>query len=218
MDYFDLEDDNEDEAFDLQGAFDDNDTDSADNQLADFDSFGDNANSNDNSVSTKGIAKFAIIGGVVIFIVAIVFIGMTNKAKNGDKGASTETDTVVMDETPVTNRTFEQESAGSTIPDENTVSGKDEWIELDREIVKFDKNVESTMTITSIKFYASIKSEDSIGVKCSVSGNISGLVGTYSADIAYSKGLRLKIGSVNKVTYSIGELNGKLLVDNIELK
>lgn len=209
MGYFDMENNFEEDGLNSESSFDMNDLpeNSGNEHQAeriDFESY--NQDLTEDNITHKSIAKFAIIGGIVILAVALLFIGVTNKKKASNKQVSTPKQQQV-----------ESNNNDKTV-ESNEVLRTDNWVELtEAEAVEFNGTVESTLTVTSIKYYASQKSDGSIEVKSTVTGNISGLIGTYTMDISYSKGLRVRLGNQLKVKYSIASMNNKTVIDNLVL-
>ena len=166
--------------------------------------------------------------GIVLVIgvigVATLINGKINKSNttNTTQTASTTTTTsnVNVDNVMSTGNT-QQVVQQPTVPQQSTtvvVGDTFNWTEIedDAQIVYNDSYSELTFTITGIKHYArSVDVNNNLVVKTTLTGSISGLSGTYSLDIPYSKGTKLVVGNQFTVQVLLGQYNDKIVVCDI---
>lgn len=204
MGYFDMDDISDDNVFDnnfdvsqFDNLPDNSVSDTSDENTnhidrVDFDSFNqDRPQSNEQN--NKQVAKFAIIVGIIVFIIALVFIGIANKDDEIEtKAPDTQSNNTQNNSKPVEN----------TQGQENTINN---WVSLSGDDnVNFVKLVKSNITITDKSSFA-LQNKDTIQLKTIISGNISGLIGTYEIEVSYSQGLKINIGDTKDIEYELGE-------------
>ena len=187
-----------------------------------FEEYDNTDNEVDQVSESKTVSKYAIIGGVLVLVVALIFIAITNRVKNGD----TTSGTSASAEIPRENVTDSAEGTGGTDIEEGnsaqsgitSASTLNSWIMLDgAEPVEFNQLVESNITVTSISHMA-LNNNGTIQLKSVISGNISGLVGTYEVEVPYSRGARLNIGDTIDISYQLGAMGNSRIVGRITIK
>jgi hypothetical protein len=102
---------------------------------------------------------------------------------------------------------------------QETVNKNDNtWVSIDKDQeVKFNKTYQELMfTVTGIEHLAKrVDSNGNLVVKTQLTGGISGLTGTYTLDIPYSKGVKLVVGDSFTVKVQLGTYSGKTVVGEI---
>lgn len=157
----------------------------------------------DNSEQKKIIKTSVIAIGVGLLIILVAF-SMNRIASN--KKATTKTESPkqqaeVIHNNPVVNNATENG-----------------WVQvsIDNQI-NFDSTIESSFTVTNIRHYALVTNKNNDKqLKSLVTGNISGLVGTYEIEIPFDKAQNLSVGAVFEVSYKITELNGYSVISGIK--
>ena len=167
-----------------------------------FDTFNsDYENKLDSNNDKNKIIKTSVIAiGVGLLIILVAFgltrVNPSKKTKTPNKKISSNTNTAVS----------------------NLSTKESGWVQfaLDEPIV-FETVIKSSFTVTSIKHFARVSNDNNDKqVKSIVTGNISGLVGTYELEIPFDKAQYLSIGSVFEVSYKIIEMNGYAVVSGVE--
>lgn len=181
--------------------------------------FGDNETTDNKIDNTQGneiegaksAKKTAIILGIIGFVVIVIalFIASLVGNSNNKKEASVE-------------ETKAEITAHSAYTSKENIPAKlhhnEGWIEFKANgDVVIDVEIDSDFTVTSIRHFAKVVNEnnDKI-VKSIVTGNISGLVGTYEVEIPYEKAIKLKVGSVFKITYKCNADNDSKIIGEIK--
>lgn len=116
------------------------------------------------------------------------------------------------------------EPGGLQVNKENPVAGQAEsalttqWEEISTDSgVEFNKELEGTFTVTSVRHYAKVAvSNKEVVLKSVVTGSISGLSGTYEIEIPYMKARYLKIGDTFEVKYHCSVEEGVMFIGEIE--
>ena len=91
------------------------------------------------------------------------------------------------------------------------------WIEIsDDTAIDSTYTIDATMTVTDIKYYASISSSNTRQIKAEVTGNLSGLVGTYRIDIPYDKATMLSNGDAFSVNVVLCDKEGYKVILGID--
>lgn len=93
-----------------------------------------------------------------------------------------------------------------------------QWMEVtDSENIIFDSTyTEKVFSITTVKHYArTVDSANNIVIKTTLTGSISGLPGTYTIEIPYSKGVKLKSGNSFTINVLMGTYNDKIVIGDI---
>ena len=182
------------------------------NDKIDIDSFdgdlGDIGNGYDSTPNDSGdknkIIKTAILAiGAGLLIVIIAF--SVNRVGRNKSNKSSNTTTKKQVENSVSNI--------------NTVSQKkNDWVQFGADdVIEFETTITSSFTITEIKHYALVtNSSNDKQLKSVLTGNISGLVGTYEIDIPFEKAQKLVVGTVFEVSYKMKTLNGYSVISSIE--
>lgn len=220
-------------AFD--GAFDDN-------QQA----FQDDAQTSDNKVLTrKAIITTAV--GVVGVLLVLIIAGVIGKKSQENENENLQQQTSNKqtqysgggDASSIINN---QNNTASAQVNENTQNSSTntnnvqvvlnsvsdnnsiKWIEIDSQQQVTFKNEysELTFTVTDIKHYARVVDEsDTLDIKTTLTGSISGMPGTYTLDVPYNQGVILEnspelgIGCTFTVYVQIGDYNGKRVIGEI---
>lgn len=195
-----------------------------------------------NRMDIKKTAIYAIIIGIVGFIIVAIIIRISSASKNknveptnvvettnndvpqiedGEGGKQVELNDNYTSET-TDNRSNNGENSENYTS--GSVSNNDpqykNYIEFQEDDgIELISENEGTFTITGIKHYAKIV--DDLGTVTLVSrltGSISGLSGTFDLEIPYSKGIRLNIGNVFSIKYKIGEKSEKQIIYDIDYK
>lgn len=186
------------------------------------------------NITSKKAIILIIVGIVVLIGVFLLIKTITQSTKN--KNSDTQVQTTVEEsytnnQQPVQQQPVQQQPIGGQdasevmsqgIPNttvvEKIVDNGMKWQEIvSNEPIQFNTDyIECTFTITDIKHYArAVDVNDNLVVKSTISGNISGLSGTYSLDIPYVKGCKLGIGDSFSVMVQLGQYNGKSVVGEI---
>ena len=188
------------------------------------------------SLSKKSYIMIAV--GVVIVIIVIIIASAVNKSMRKKQNVAeqqTQTQTVVQQQ-PVQQKVNADEIMGSTqekvesqpvqqensnIVINNVKEGGTVWTEItSSENVVFNENTtEMTFTVTGITHKArAVDASETLVVKTTLTGSISGLPGTYELDIPYDKGVKIEslgIGTQFTVHVQLGSYNGRTVVGNI---
>lgn len=186
------------------------------------------------NITSKKAIILIIVGIVVLIGVFLLIKTITQSTKN--KNSDTQVQTTVEEsytnnQQPVQQQPVQQQPVGgqdasevmsqgvpNTTVVEKIVDNGMKWQEIvSNEPIQFNTDyIECTFTITDIKHYArAVDVNDNLVVKSTISGNISGLSGTYSLDIPYVKGCKLGIGDSFSVMVQLGQYNGKSVVGEI---
>lgn len=171
----------------------------------DFDNY-DQEDDEDAQADNRAVAKFAIIAGIVVLIVALGFISITRAIKNGGGNKKQQVNNQPVAEYDVV------EQVQETVP-----VPLDKWQELtEYNDVQFTTSKKATMTVTAIKAYAA-QDGDTIAVKAILEGNITGLVGTFEVNIDYSKVNNYTVGQTLGVVYQEGTLGESKIIGKISV-
>jgi hypothetical protein len=181
---------------------------------------------------SSGTKKQAIIFIAIAVVLTLIVLIVATKITGSSKGStSTTTDTVSttsnrqstnvdgLMSSNTTSKTNEKQTNNNSdsvnyVKDENEYN----WIAItDSEDIQFKSEyTDLTFTVTSIKHYArSVDTNNNLVVKTTLSGSISGLAGTYTLDVPYSKGVKLVVGDSFTVHVQLGTYNGKTVVGEI---
>lgn len=159
--------------------------------------------------SRKSILKTAFISigvGAVIILVALFIFARVGKGPTEPK--STPTQRPVQTQTP-SNQVVEPPSQATSY---------NNWVEFRSEYdTDFSTVISSTFTVTNIQNFACVVNEnnDKI-VKSIITGNISGLIGTYEAEIPYDIGRHITLGTTVKCEYSLWAQDGVKVIGGIK--
>lgn len=146
----------------------------------------------------KSIAKYAIIIGVIILLIGILFIWLSNKNKS--------------DSTPTKSKSEDTEQSSEVSKSSSS------WVALDEvDNLPFSSLVKSNLTVTYVQHYA-LSQGDTIQLKSIVKGSISGLTGTYEVTMPYRSGRKIKIGDTINVQYALGDKNGSKIIGELTTK
>lgn len=211
------------------GSFDVDDTSS--------DFFDDTGDADVGDVDTSSLNKkyimVAVAGVVLILIILVIGSRVLGKKKdnagepltniNNQQVVTNENTNVNVDNimgngsSATTNNQQAQTNQGVSVnyyKDENDF----QWMEVtDSENIVFDSTyTEKVFSITTVKHYArTVDSANNIVIKTTLTGSISGLPGTYTIEIPYSKGVKLKSGNSFTINVLMGTYNGKIVVGDI---
>lgn len=189
-------------------SFGGNDTD----DKIDIDSFDgdldDIGNGHDNTPNNSGdknkIIKTAISAiGAGLLIVIIAFSINRVGSNKGNKRSNVTT----------------KKQVEKSVSNVNTVSQKkNDWVQFRADdVIEFETTITSSFTITEIKHYALVtNSSNDKQLKSVLTGNISGLVGTYEIEVPFEKAQKLDVGTVFEVSYKMKKLNGYSVISSIE--
>ena len=213
--------------FDEFGGFDTDDTDDffggGDTGSDDFfgdseeDFFGDEDELGDNkgiqyeeSGGTSEVVKL----GIIMIVVAIVLIIITFVIRGAIKGRPKNK---AIDKV---NQIVSQQEPG-TVNQNISQTGNNDWIQFTTtkgDVYFQDERLDSTFTVTKVTHYAKVATSDGeyVTMKTILTGNLSGLVGTYELEIPYNKGTRISVGNSFSVAVEYGEYDGKFVIGEIE--
>lgn len=210
-DYIELTDDNDDfDSFEDALFMGDDADDEEDTDERSFDEpidFSEQFNSSeDTGTSVKKPAIILIVIGVVL-VIALVAIGVNlGKSKKASNASTKQTQQSTVST---------KESTTST--KQNSTSSSDEWksISNDEDITVNDDYVQLSFTVTSVKHYAKAV-EDVVVIKTTVWGSISGLKGTYSIDLPYTSGSKVKVGMTFDIDVLLGGYKDRTVLIDIK--
>ena len=158
----------------------------------------------------KEVLKYAIIAiiGLVILLIVTTGIRKLDSSKREDTKPKREV-TTVKDKDGYNK---DSEVTSSTNNSESNTSGGG-WTKFESySSFEFSNEIESTFTVTGIEYYATVSnSYNDKSVKAVLTGNISGLVGTYMMEVPYDKAENISIGLSFKCYYKIAD-SGKYKV------
>lgn len=203
-----------------------------------------NVDTQSQPLKTKKTAIIAIIIGIVgILLVIMLAARLTNmakksndNAKNNNNNNTNVTNTQQNVPTTVTNandimgggpsNTQQQSSQSQTKPVVVTVGSDFNWTEItgDEDITYTeDTYAEKVFSVSEVKHYArAVDANNSrLVTKTVIIGSISGLSGTYTIDVPYSKGVKiqsaLKSNSLVEFTVYVkfGDYKGRQVIDDI---
>lgn len=196
------------------------------NEVGDYGTEDEFEANNQNSGTNKGVYIKIIITGVVIIISVLlamnVYSSIKNK-KNNTIDTKEETDVELNNkEMNSENKNVDIEEQSNGDSDTVIVNGtltnqaNSGYTEIDgNDTVNIsDSTSNAKFTITFIKHYAKVQGNE-MRLKTELTGNISGLSGTYELTVPYSIGTKLKIGNTFDVKIRLGEFNGNTVVDEI---
>lgn len=152
------------------------------------------------------------LAGVLVLVVTLVMANLfINKPSSTPKNVKTEYE----DKSAVM-----QSEKGSKVnnqPSINSGSAVGGWTKLDQYTSLNEGTlITSSFTITDITFYATaVNGQADKQVKTVLTGNISGLVGTYQIEVPYTTGGKLSIGNSFDISYNLIEANGYKVIDGI---
>lgn len=163
-----------------------------------------------NTNSRKNTIKYAII--ILVALVLLIFL-ITGLRKWLDKDANNQRDIGASNTTVETSDTVQ--SGTSTV---GTVGGS--WVEFNgTSSFEFSSQIESTFTATNIRYFASVaNSYEDKSIKAVVTGNVSGLVGSYEMEIPYDMASGLSVGVSFKCYYKIADAGEYKVVTGITYK
>ncbi len=158
---------------------------------------------------TKSVKKTAIIAaaaGFVIIVAALGIRGLVNKNKNNSEPTVKPTQTTVG------------QTAGNQSGTQPVTVYDSGWVQFTKDNgISIDQEISSNFTITSIKHLAKVVNENNDKmVKSIVTGNISGLVGTYEIEVPYEKARHLTVGAVFNITYRCTTENGVKIIGEVK--
>ena len=165
----------------------------------------------DNGDKKKNLIKTSLIvaaGGLVIILIAFV---VNRGAKKDTIDTYSNTDNIEIEEdTPIATDV-------PISPNDVHGSSNNSWVEFDGSLdVSNSTEIESSFTVTDINYYAMVANDKSDKqVRSVVTGNISGLVGTYELDIDFDVAQKLTIGAVFKITYKLANNNSYKVISSI---
>lgn len=168
----------------------------------------------DELTEKRNTALFAIAVGTGILIVVLIcgrLLSNHNKVKNGNISTH-EVESIVEEDTSTVTSTRASENVV------NAYTGEESWVAIDSN-TKIPDGLQSdgVFTVTDVKHFAKpSNSKNDKQIKSIVTGNISGLVGTFEFEIPFSKASKLSGGVSFKVSYSVAENNGYKVVEVID--
>lgn len=177
---------------------------SVDKIEADFDSIDKGyGEEHGNSGDKKGIIKTSVIVigiGLVIIIVAFSINRISSNKKSSLKD----------------NKKNQSETVNNNVSTVNIKSNN--WVQFSSDdIIEFETDITSSFTITDIKHYALITNNtNDKQLKSTLTGHISGLVGTYEMSIPFEMAQKLEIGTVFEVSYKIKKMSDYSVVSGIK--
>ena len=207
--------------------------DSNTNSQYDSNSFSEETNDTNNGLSKKSLIM--IFTGVALLIVVIIIASAITKSSknkqnkvqqvpvqqittqqviNSDDIMSSQQTTQQYTQQPV------QQNQNNTVIN-NVKSGGYVWttITSSENVVFNDTTTDMTFTVTNIEHRArAVDASETLVVKTTLQGSISGLAGTYELDVPYDKGIILEqrgIGTQFTVHVQLGEYNGRTVVGAI---
>ena len=195
-----------------------------------------------NRMDIKKTAIYAIIIGIVGFIIVAIIIRISSASKNKNVEPTNVVETtnndvpqiedgeggkqVELNDNYTSETTDNQSNNGEN--SENYTSGSvsnndpqyKNYIEFQEDDgIELISENEGTFTITGIRHYAKIVDDlGTVTLVSRITGSISGLSGTFDLEIPYSKGIRLNIGNVFSIKYKIGEKSEKQIIYDIDYK
>lgn len=199
-----------------------------------------NADAQSQPLKTKKTAIIAVIIGIVgILLVIMLATKLTNMAKKSndtDKNNNVTVSTQQNTTTTVTNandivgggpsNTQQQSSQNQTKPVVVAVGSDFNWTEITGdEDITYTENTyaEKVFSVSEVKHYArAVDANNSrLVTKTVIIGSISGLSGTYTIDVPYSKGIKIQnaLESNSLVEFTVyvkfGDYKGRQVIDDI---
>lgn len=211
----------------------DNGFNSENNADADFSGAFDEEPLGQGSGGGGGLTKQAIITiavgiiGIIIVIFLATRISSCSKQeeetiKNNETNVeqSTNRDGQDVNDIMSDNKVDRPSSNNNTQPNKNNTqsSNQDSWISIDKnQEVEFNTEYQELIfTITGISHLAKkVDINGNLVVKTQLTGGISGLSGSYTLDIPYSKGVKLVVGDSFTVKVQLGTYSEKTVVGEI---
>lgn len=169
------------------------------------------ANNNPNS-DTSAVKKTALIGAIAGFIIIVIALIIISSISKHNKEKITAINTSAPVET--VESVIIQPSASAT-PVAANLNG---WVAFtDDSGIVIDTEINSNFTVTSITHLAKVVNDKKdMLVKSIVTGNVSGLVGTYEIEIPYQTAKLLKVGNTFDIKYMISSAEGVKVVGDIK--
>ena len=213
--------------------------DTSGSDMSDGSSFGDldiSFDNDDNSQPTghKGFNKTAVIAiivGIIGVILVIIIAGAVSKKQNSNSNnnnnqnnsvsTSANRDGQNVDDVmggDKDNRTPQTSSKPATQQSNSGSSLKNDWVQIGgNENVVFEPEYKDMVfMVTEITHYAqTVDVKGDLAIKTTLKGSLSGLAGTYTLDVPYSKGTKLVVGDEFKVRVLFGTYSGKVVIGDI---
>ncbi len=164
----------------------------------------------DGKAKGKEVLKYAIIAIIGLVILLIVAIGVRKLGSSKREDTKPKKEVTTVKDKDGYNK--DSEVPSSTNNSESNTSGGG-WTKFESySSFEFSNEIESTFTVTGIEYYATVSnSYNDKSVKAVLTGNISGLVGTYMMEVPYDKAENISIGLSFKCYYKIAD-SGKYKV------
>lgn len=206
---------------------------SNDNSQYNSNAFSEEANDTNNGLNKKSLIM--IFSGVALLIVVIIIASaITKSSKNKQNTVQqvpvqqvTTQQVINSDDIMNSQQTAQQpvqqpvqQTQNNTVVN-NVKTGGYIWTTItSSENVVFNANTtDMTFTVTNIEHRArAVDASETLVVKTTLQGSISGLAGTYELDVPYDKGIILEqrgIGTQFTVHVQLGEYNGRTVVGAI---
>ena len=176
-------------------------------------------------VNKDDYKRTAIITAAIGFLIVVVAFGVMNLIGSRQHKVQ-EAPVKIEEQSGGGDSAYVQkvEPGGLQVNQENPVAGQAEsalttqWEEISTDSgVEFNKELEGTFTVTSVRHYAKVAvSNKEVVLKSVVTGSISGLSGTYEIEIPYTKARYLKIGDTFEVKYHCSVEEGVMFIGEIE--
>lgn len=229
---FDDDDFGLDTGIDLDSEITSNASDSYDEAPPPVDNNGGLSFDNNEESSPKKVAIIAIIIGIVILTIVLLIFSISNHFKEKNQSEIVNSNTLQQSVNDIEgNKVYEgqnqyqseqnnidaeinQDDTSDEIPE---IDASNNWVEFGLAgDISFDEEYSGEFTVTNIQHFAKVvnKNNDKI-VKSIVTGNISGLVGTYEVEIPYYKAVKLQPGTLLKIQYKYGVQNGVKVIGEI---
>lgn len=169
-----------------------------------------------------------ILGFILILIVAIIVRFSSKSTKEGVNNKDVRITNIKESETEQSNlmqqniNTKNDSIQGSTNTDGNvnTIVEYNSWIEFNSsKSLNFNNIKDSDFTVTEINNFVKLTNENTSVIKSVISGNISGLSGTYEIELPYYKASKLNINDIINITYTYAQdENNKIIIGEIQFK
>lgn len=167
----------------------------------------------------KRTALFAVGLGLIVLVI-ILFLGrmLSNYRKTQNNSVPQQTvETTVKNNSKIKNNDVTVAETQQA-PISKTYTGDEGWVEIERNTSIPDGiKTEGIFTVTDVRHYAKVaNAKNDKQIRSIVTGNISGVVGTFEFEVPFSKASKLSDGLSFKIEYLISENNGYKIVEILD--
>lgn len=170
------------------------------------------------TIEKKRTALLAIGLGFGVLLVVLILARVLITYKKAQNNVGKQPSTTVSTEYKYKDEENNEKMPETSAPVVKSYTGEEGWVQITKDTSISEGIVsDGVFTVTDVVHYAKLaNAKNDKQLKSIVSGNISGLVGTFEFEVPFSKAKKLSDGMSFSIKYSISENNGYKVIQVVD--